>query len=138
MNTTARTRITDLEPNANPLATQLSPLPVPPMLGPKRPRLGMRRRNAIGTAVVYAVLIVAAALTLWGDERQQAAYLPAFTGDDVPAAELANYCLHALAAAGSLPSKAAVQRLVTVTLAGLRSPADSVRCRCGHPSPASC
>jgi alkylation response protein AidB-like acyl-CoA dehydrogenase len=32
---------------------------------------------------------VAAALTLWGDERQQAAYLPAFTGDDVPAAALA-------------------------------------------------
>lgn len=57
-------RVTDVEPNANPLATQLSPLPVPPMLGPKRPRLGMRRRNAIGTAIVYAVLIVAAALTL--------------------------------------------------------------------------
>jgi alkylation response protein AidB-like acyl-CoA dehydrogenase len=32
---------------------------------------------------------VAAALTLWGDERQQAAYLPAFTGDDVPAAAFA-------------------------------------------------
>jgi alkylation response protein AidB-like acyl-CoA dehydrogenase len=32
---------------------------------------------------------VAAALTLWGDERQQAAYLPAFAGDDVPAAALA-------------------------------------------------
>jgi alkylation response protein AidB-like acyl-CoA dehydrogenase len=32
---------------------------------------------------------VAAALTLWGDEPQQAAYLPSFTGDDVPAAALA-------------------------------------------------
>jgi alkylation response protein AidB-like acyl-CoA dehydrogenase len=32
---------------------------------------------------------VAAALTLWGDERQQAAYLPSFTGDDVPAAAFA-------------------------------------------------
>jgi alkylation response protein AidB-like acyl-CoA dehydrogenase len=32
---------------------------------------------------------VAAALTLWGDERQQAAYLPAFAGDAVPAAALA-------------------------------------------------
>ncbi|HTE59119.1 MAG TPA: acyl-CoA dehydrogenase family protein [Solirubrobacteraceae bacterium] len=32
---------------------------------------------------------VAAALSLWGDERQQAAYLPAFTGDDVPAAAVA-------------------------------------------------
>ena len=40
--------------------------------------------------------------------------------DDVAAEELASYCLHALAAAGSLPSKAAVRRLVTVTLAGLR------------------
>jgi len=40
--------------------------------------------------------------------------------DDVAPGELASYCLHALAAAGSLPSKAAVRRLVTVTLAGLR------------------
>ena len=42
--------------------------------------------------------------------------------DDVPPDELATYCLHALTAAGSLPSKAAVRRLVTVTLAGLRRP----------------
>jgi AcrR family transcriptional regulator len=40
--------------------------------------------------------------------------------DDVAPEELASYCLHALAAASSLPSKAAVRRLVTVTLAGLR------------------
>jgi hypothetical protein len=40
--------------------------------------------------------------------------------NDVAPDELASYCLHALAAAGSLPSKAAVHRLVTVTLAGLR------------------
>ena len=40
--------------------------------------------------------------------------------DDVPPDELATYCLHALAAASSLPSKAAVGRLVTVTLTGLR------------------
>ncbi|MDP9205207.1 MAG: TetR/AcrR family transcriptional regulator [Gemmatimonadota bacterium] len=40
--------------------------------------------------------------------------------DDVAPNELASYCLHALTAAGSLPSKAAVRRLVTVTLAGLR------------------
>ncbi|RBY97543.1 TetR/AcrR family transcriptional regulator [Blastococcus sp. TF02-8] len=39
--------------------------------------------------------------------------------DDVAPDELASYCLHALGAAGSLPSEAAVQRLVTVTLAGL-------------------
>ncbi len=42
--------------------------------------------------------------------------------DDVAPKELASYCLHALAAAGSLPSKAAVRRLVRVTLAGLRPP----------------
>ena len=40
--------------------------------------------------------------------------------DDVAPDELASYCLHALGAAGSLPSKAAVRRLVGVTLAGLR------------------
>jgi AcrR family transcriptional regulator len=47
------------------------------------------------------------------------------TGDvrgDIAPEELASYCLHALAAASSLPSKAAVRRLVTVTLAGLRPP----------------
>jgi AcrR family transcriptional regulator len=42
--------------------------------------------------------------------------------DDVAPEELAGYCLHALTAAGSLSSKAAVRRLVTVTLAGLRPP----------------
>jgi AcrR family transcriptional regulator len=38
---------------------------------------------------------------------------------DVPPDELASYCLHALTAASSLPSKAAARRLVTVILAGL-------------------
>jgi AcrR family transcriptional regulator len=42
--------------------------------------------------------------------------------DDAAPGELAAFCLHALAAAGSLPSKAAVRRLVAVTLAGLRRP----------------
>ncbi len=42
--------------------------------------------------------------------------------DDVAPEELASYCLHALTAAGSLPSEAAVRRLVTVTLAGLLPP----------------
>lgn len=41
--------------------------------------------------------------------------------DDVAPHELASYCLHALTAASALTSKAAVRRLVTVTLAGLRS-----------------
>jgi AcrR family transcriptional regulator len=42
--------------------------------------------------------------------------------DDVAPDELASYCMHALAAAGGLPSAAAVRRLVTVTLAGLQPP----------------
>ena len=50
------------------------------------------------------------------------------TGDlrtDVAPVELASFCLHALAAAAGLPSKAAVSRLVAVTLGGLqpRTPA---------------
>lgn len=40
--------------------------------------------------------------------------------DDIAPGELASYCLHALTAAGNLPSKTAVHRLVEVTLAGLR------------------
>jgi AcrR family transcriptional regulator len=42
--------------------------------------------------------------------------------NDVAPDELASYCLHALSAASSLPSKAAVRRLVAVILAGLRPP----------------
>jgi AcrR family transcriptional regulator len=41
---------------------------------------------------------------------------------DVPANELAAYCLMALAAAGELPSDAARRRLIKVTLTGLRPP----------------
>jgi AcrR family transcriptional regulator len=40
--------------------------------------------------------------------------------DDVPPRELAAYCLHALDAAAGAASKAAVKRLVGVTLSGLR------------------
>jgi AcrR family transcriptional regulator len=42
--------------------------------------------------------------------------------DDIATGELASYCLHALTAAGTLPSPEAAERLVTVTLAGLRPP----------------
>ena len=42
--------------------------------------------------------------------------------DDVAPDELASYCLHAITAASSLPSEAAVRRLITVTLTGLRPP----------------
>ncbi|MFE3451936.1 TetR/AcrR family transcriptional regulator [Nonomuraea sp. NPDC059194] len=40
--------------------------------------------------------------------------------DDVSPDELATYCLHALSAAGGLPSEEAVHRLVMVILSGLR------------------
>ena len=41
--------------------------------------------------------------------------------NDVAPEELADFCLHALAAASTLPSKAAVRRLVSVTMSGLRA-----------------
>ncbi|MER7000415.1 TetR/AcrR family transcriptional regulator [Streptomyces sp. NPDC000410] len=40
---------------------------------------------------------------------------------DTDPGELATYCLHALSAAGSLPTEAAVRRLVQITLTGLRN-----------------
>jgi AcrR family transcriptional regulator len=49
--------------------------------------------------------------------------------DDVPLEELATYCVHALAGAGSQRSKASVRRLVSITLAGLRRRADPSRPR---------
>jgi len=39
---------------------------------------------------------------------------------DIDPGELASYCLHALTGAGSLPSEAAVRRLLSVTMSGLR------------------
>jgi AcrR family transcriptional regulator len=45
-----------------------------------------------------------------------------YTRGDVTPDELASYCLHALTAARSMPSAAAVRRLVAVTLAGLQPP----------------
>lgn len=41
--------------------------------------------------------------------------------DDIASGELASYCINALGAARELPSKAAVRRLVTLTLDGLRT-----------------
>ena len=46
--------------------------------------------------------------------------------DDVAPEELASYCLHAVAAARHLPSRAAVRRLVGVVLAGLSPHAKSL------------
>ena len=42
--------------------------------------------------------------------------------NDIPPDELATYCLHALGASNTLPSRTAVRRLVAVTLSGLRPP----------------
>jgi AcrR family transcriptional regulator len=42
--------------------------------------------------------------------------------EDVPPEELVTFCLHALSASSHLPSQAAVRRLVSVTMAGLRRP----------------
>jgi AcrR family transcriptional regulator len=42
---------------------------------------------------------------------------------DMAPGELAGYCLHALTAAGTLPSEVAVRRLLAVTMAGLRADA---------------
>jgi AcrR family transcriptional regulator len=41
---------------------------------------------------------------------------------DIEPGELASYCVHALTAAGSLPSEAAVRRLLALTMSGLRPP----------------
>jgi AcrR family transcriptional regulator len=49
--------------------------------------------------------------------------------DDVAPEELASYCLHAVTAARSLPSKAAVHRLITVILAAYSPRVKSWRCR---------
>lgn len=62
--------------------------------------------------------------------------------DDVAPDELAGYCLHALATASTLPSKAAVRRLVAVTLAGLHpraamSPATGAAAAGRRPGPRS-
>jgi hypothetical protein len=39
---------------------------------------------------------------------------------DIAPGELASYCLHALTAAGNLPSEAAVRRLLAIIMAGIR------------------
>jgi AcrR family transcriptional regulator len=56
-----------------------------------------------------------------GDLLAEGAKTGALRGD-IAAGELASYCLHALTAASTLPSKAAVRRLVAVTMDGLRPP----------------
>lgn len=107
-----------------------------------------RHHDAEFTALLHRDKQVARAELQVHDMIRDLLIAGAKTGDirgDVAPDELANYCLHALAAAGSLPSrtaaggfqgihsekaaadsvqsKAAVGRLVAVTLAGLRPPA---------------
>jgi len=60
------------------------------------------------TAFIRHLLVEAAAA---GDVR-----------DDVPPEELAHYCLHSLTAASGLSSRAAIHRLVMITMTGLRRP----------------
>jgi AcrR family transcriptional regulator len=74
----------------------------------------LHRDDRIGRAqrqVQEMIRDLLAAAAKAGDVRQ-----------DVPPDELATYCVHALAGAGAQRSKAAVQRLLSVTLAGLRPP----------------
>ena len=53
------------------------------------------------------------------DMLAQAA-IAGYVRTDIPAVELANYCLHALTGATQSSSRASAQRLVDLTLAGLR------------------
>lgn len=53
--------------------------------------------------------------------------------DDIGPDELATYCLQALAAASCLPSRAAVRRLVSVVLEGLRCRPGTESVRRGRP-----
>ena len=73
---------------------------------PSEPAASLHRSAHVDHAREHLVAFIAERL---GDVR-----------DDVPPKELATYCLHALQAAGAVPSKAAVRRLVGVTVDGLR------------------
>ena len=84
-------------------------------------------RSRRGTAAVAALVHRAehltrtqAALADLFEELLTAAARAGQVRGDVPPAELAGFCLHALAGAGDLPSEAAVRRLAAVTLSGLR------------------
>jgi AcrR family transcriptional regulator len=83
--------------------------------------------TGIGRATLYKYFPDVEAILVAWHERQVTAHLTQLAelrdqaGD--PGQRLqASYCLHALGAAGGMPSKAVVRRLVTVTLAGLRPP----------------
>jgi AcrR family transcriptional regulator len=74
----------------------------------------LHRANQIGRAqrqVHEMIRDLLAAAAKAGDVR-----------DDVPPDELAGYCVHALGRAGAHRSRAAIHRLVSVTMDGLRPP----------------
>src|SRR6266545_2527472 len=77
--------------------------------------------TGVGRATLYKYFSGVEAILLAWHDRQISGHLEylADVRGDVAPAELANYCLHALTAASSLPSKVAVRRLVAVTVAGL-------------------
>ncbi|MFE4668711.1 hypothetical protein ACFRI7_25120 [Streptomyces sp. NPDC056716] len=85
------------------------------------------RRSAVIAALVHRGEPIARAqqqlTALFADLLTRAGAAGALHSD-APPGELANYCLHALAAAGSAPDPAAVQRLVDLTCAGLGLSAD--------------
>ena len=80
--------------------------------------------TGIGRATLYKYFPDVEAILVAWHERQITTHLAQLEElrDDVAPEELASYCLHALAAARRLPSKAAVRRLVTVILPGLQPP----------------
>jgi hypothetical protein len=69
----------------------------------------LHRRHHVAQAHDHLVAFVAGLIRDGGDLR-----------DDVPPEELAAFCISALGASGALTSEAAVRRLVSVTLDGLR------------------
>ncbi|MBP2350671.1 AcrR family transcriptional regulator [Kribbella aluminosa] len=83
----------------------------------------LHRQQHVDHAREHMITFIAERL---GDVRtdvppeELAAYAAGDVRTDVPRKELAAYVVHALGAAGAVPSKAAVRRLVAVTLSGLR------------------
>jgi len=91
--------------------------------------MGVAHAGMPGAAVLHQGGHVAAAheqVQAFVEELLAAGVRDGVVRDDVAPAELARFCLHALAAAAGMASKAAVGRLVTVTLDGVRPTRSSV------------
>ncbi len=74
--------------SASPRRSAASPRSARPWPAPSSPRRSPKGDMGLAVAAL-APGSVATALGLWGTDAQQQTYLPAFTGDDVPAAALA-------------------------------------------------